>query len=58
VRNAYRPGQQVSLTTLEDLLNYEIDMFTTIVIGNSCTRVQQGRMITPRGYDQYNSVEQ
>ncbi len=57
VRNAYRPGQQVSLTTLEGLLNYQIDMFTTIVIGNSCTRVQQGRMITPRGYDQYNTVE-
>jgi precorrin-3B C17-methyltransferase len=50
VRNAYRPEQQVWLTTLEHLLDYEIDMFTTIVIGNSCTRVQQGRMITPRGY--------
>ena len=57
VRNAYRPGQQVSLTTLEDLPNYEIDMFTTIVVGNSCTRVQQGRMITPRGYDHYNTVD-
>jgi precorrin-3B C17-methyltransferase len=46
VRNAYRPGQQVSLTTLEDMLNHEIDMFTTIVIGNSYTYVQQGCMIT------------
>ncbi len=50
VRNAYRPEQQVWLTTLEHLLDYEIDMLTTIVIGNSCTRIQQGRMITPRGY--------
>jgi precorrin-3B C17-methyltransferase len=57
VCNAYRPGQQVWLTTLEHLLDYKVDMFTTIVIGNSCTRVQQGRMITPRGYDQYNTVE-
>jgi len=57
VRNAYRPEQQVWLTTLEHLLDYKVDMFTTIVIGNSCTRVQQGRMITPRGYDQYNTVE-
>lgn len=56
VRNAYRPGQQVSLTTLEDLLNHEIDMFTTIVIGNSCTHIRQGHMITPRGYDRYNTV--
>jgi precorrin-3B C17-methyltransferase len=51
VRNAYRPGQQVSITTLEDLCNHEIDMFTTIIIGNSCTCVHQGRMITPRGYN-------
>lgn len=57
VRNAYRPEQQVWLTTLEHLLDYKIDMFTTIVIGNSCTRVQQGRMITPRGYGQSNIVE-
>jgi precorrin-3B C17-methyltransferase len=51
VRNAYRPGQQVWITTLEHLLDYEIDMFTTVVIGNSCTRIKQGRMITPRGYE-------
>jgi precorrin-3B C17-methyltransferase len=51
VRNAYRPGQQVWLTTLEHLLDYEIDMFTTVVIGNSCTRIKQGLMITPRGYE-------
>ncbi len=56
VRNAYRPGQQVWLTTLEHLLDYEIDMFTTVVIGNSCTRIKQGRMITPRGYERYNAL--
>ncbi len=55
VRNAYREGQQVWLTTLEHLLDDDVDMFTTIVIGNSCTRVQQGRMITPRGYEQHSS---
>jgi precorrin-3B C17-methyltransferase len=55
VRNAYREGQQVWLTALEHLLDYDVDMFTTIVIGNSCTRVQQGRMITPRGYEQHRS---
>jgi precorrin-3B C17-methyltransferase len=57
VRNAYRPEQRVTLTTLEELLNHEIDMFTTIVIGNSCTYVQQGRMITPRGYNQHTTVD-
>lgn len=54
VRNAYRPEQRITLTTLEDLLNHEIDMFTTIVIGNSQTYVQQGHMITPRGYNRPN----
>ncbi|GAC1430440.1 MAG: hypothetical protein PVS3B3_23100 [Ktedonobacteraceae bacterium] len=53
VRNAYRPGQKVWHTTLEHLHENNIDMFTTVVIGNSCTRVQQGRMITPRGYEQH-----
>ncbi|GAC1401430.1 MAG: precorrin-3B C(17)-methyltransferase [Ktedonobacteraceae bacterium] len=55
VRNAYRSGQKVWLTTLEHLDENDIDMFTTIVIGNSCTRVQQGQMITPRGYEQQHS---
>ncbi len=51
VRNAYRPGQKVWLTTLEQLHNERVDMFTTVVIGNSCTSIQQGRMVTPRGYE-------
>ena len=55
VRNAYREGQKIQLTTLEHLLDHEVDMFTTVVIGNSCTRIQQERMITPRGYEQSRS---
>jgi precorrin-3B C17-methyltransferase len=55
VRNAYREGQSIQLTTLEHLLEHDVDMFTTVVIGNSCTRVSQGRMITPRGYEQHHS---
>jgi precorrin-3B C17-methyltransferase len=51
VRNAYRSGQKVWLTTLGQLHNEAVDMFTTVVVGNSCTRMQQGRMVTPRGYD-------
>ncbi|HTK10382.1 MAG TPA: precorrin-3B C(17)-methyltransferase [Ktedonobacteraceae bacterium] len=51
VRNAYREGQKVQLTTLSHLLEHDVDMFTTVVIGNSCTRIQQARMITPRGYE-------
>jgi cobalt-factor III methyltransferase len=56
VRNAYREGQKVQLTTLEHLLEHDVDMFTTVVIGNSCTRVHQERMITPRGYERHRSL--
>jgi cobalt-precorrin 5A hydrolase / precorrin-3B C17-methyltransferase len=48
VRNAYRPDQQVRIMTLADLPLAEVDMFTTIVIGNSRTYIAGGRMVTRR----------
>lgn len=52
VRNAVRPGQQVYLTTLENAasLNNNIDMASTIIVGNSRTYIKGRYMITPRGY--------
>lgn len=50
VRNIGRDGQQSGLLTLEDLPGFEADMFTTVFVGNSATRVIDGRMVTPRGY--------
>ena len=52
VRNASRPDQSATLTTLATLetLYDKIDMFTTLIIGNSSTYAHAGRMITPRGY--------
>ena len=32
-------------------LNYEIDMFTIVLVGNSNTYIKDGKMITPRGYE-------
>ncbi|HEX3013218.1 MAG TPA: precorrin-3B C(17)-methyltransferase, partial [Methanobacterium sp.] len=43
-------GVDVTVTTLEELKNHEINMSTTVIIGNSMTYVQGGYMITPRGY--------
>lgn len=40
----------VTVTTLEELKNHEINMSTTLIIGNSMTYVQEGHMVTPRGY--------
>ena len=53
IRDAYRPGQQISITDLDGLaaLFEDVDMFTTVVIGNSSTYLHQGFVITPRGYE-------
>ncbi|HSV48686.1 MAG TPA: precorrin-3B C(17)-methyltransferase [Candidatus Acidoferrales bacterium] len=51
VRQAGREGQNYKITTLKNMLNEEIDMVTTIVVGNSMTRVVNGKMVTARGYD-------
>ncbi len=50
VRNATRPGQSVTITDLAHLTEYPIDMLTVLIVGNSQTMVQNGRMITRRGY--------
>lgn len=50
VKSAYRHTQNVVMTTLKDMLNHEIGMLTTVMIGNSSTFVYDNLMITPRGY--------
>src|SRR5919199_541709 len=50
VRSAYRQDEQITLTTLEKLLEMPIDMLTTVLIGNQSTRTYGDWMITPRGY--------
>ncbi|MDR2517828.1 MAG: precorrin-3B C(17)-methyltransferase [Spirochaetaceae bacterium] len=50
VRNAGRAGEEAGITTLKELKDKEADMFTTVFIGNSRTRVINGKMVTPRGY--------
>lgn len=38
------------LTTLAELRDKQVDMFSTVIIGNTQTEVINGRMVTPRGY--------
>ena len=45
-----RDGEWCELTTLSQLRNTAVDMFTTVFIGNGQTRVIGGKMVTPRGY--------
>ena len=50
VRNIGRAGEEWEVTTLEQLRDASVDMFTTVFVGNEATRVVDGRMVTPRGY--------
>lgn len=50
VRDATRPGQTASLGTLAGFDPGVADMHTLVVVGSSRTRVQAGRMVTPRDY--------
>jgi precorrin-3B C17-methyltransferase len=51
VKKAGRQGEETTITTLKELLRCDVDMATTIIVGNSTTRVVGKRMVTPRGYD-------
>jgi len=50
VRDATRPGQAASVAALADFDPGLVDMHTLVVVGSSRTRVQGGRMVTPRDY--------
>ena len=51
VRNIGREGTDHALLTLEQLRDFRADMFTTVFIGNRTTKAIDGRMVTPRGYE-------
>lgn len=50
VRNIGRDGQESHVLTLSELRDTAVDMFTTVYIGNSETKIIAGKMVTPRGY--------
>lgn len=61
VTSAYRKNQSVIVTTLGELLQQEVGMLTTVIIGNTTTKIFRGKMVTPRGYQrkyQLDSDEQ
>ena len=51
VRNIGREGQESEILTLGELADAQLDMFTTVFVGCSETRVLNGRMVTERGYE-------
>lgn len=51
VRAAMREGEEVYVATLADMLDFDIDMRSTVIVGNSRSFVWRGWLITPRGYE-------
>ncbi len=50
VRNIGREGTDKKICTLKELADEQVDMFTTVFIGNSMTKISGDGLITPRGY--------
>lgn len=50
VKSAYRRREQIAYTTLAQMVEAEIGMLSTVLIGNRSTYLRDGLMVTPRGY--------
>ena len=50
VREIGRDGEAATVLTLGQLKDAQVDMFTTVFVGNSQTKVIGGKLVTPRGY--------
>jgi precorrin-3B C17-methyltransferase len=51
VRSAFRGnGMESRICTLAELREANVDMFTTVIIGNSGTKIINGKLVTVRGY--------
>ena len=55
-RRVGRPGEEAKICTLRELGEQRADMFTTVFVGSSQTRVVNGRLVTPRGYEQKGTL--
>lgn len=51
VKGAMREDEKIVLADLGTMVDHEIDMQTTVIIGNSKTFFWNNLMITPRGYE-------
>ena len=50
VQNIGREGERGTITTLGALRDTQVDMFTTVFVGSSQTKLLGGKLVTPRGY--------
>ena len=50
VENIGREGQNATVCTLSELREAQVNMFTTVFVGNSMSFIQDNKLITKRGY--------
>lgn len=50
VRNCERDEEETGILKFKELYDFNADMFTLIIIGNSTTKLINKKMVTPRGY--------
>ncbi len=50
VENIGREGENATVCTLKELESAQVNMFTTVFVGNSNTKIINNRLVTPRGY--------
>ena len=48
--------EETTITSLLDMLSFELDMATVLIVGNSTTYTIGDKMVTPRGYN-YHSLD-
>ena len=53
VRNIGREGEEMKILSLRELMDAEVDMFTTVIVGSSSTKVIRDHLVTPRGYHRW-----
>lgn len=56
VKNASKAGESVKVTDLAEFDPGEVDMLCILIVGNSRTKILNGKMVTSRGYLERNLV--
>ena len=51
VENIGRDGTKTVVCTLDELKDAQVNMFTTVFVGNSKSEIIQGKLVTKRGYE-------
>ena len=57
VENIGRSGTKMVLCTLKELRQAEVNMFTTVFVGNADSEIVEGRLLTKRGYQVERGID-